>query len=87
VVPEAITALNRALGADNAPHALWDLAERLGAPRSLAQLGLTDDDLTVAAGQTAAEAYPNPRTVTMGGALEVLRAAYAGRSPRPAALA
>jgi maleylacetate reductase len=86
-VPEAITVLNRALGTDNAPHALWELAGRLSAPRSLARLGLTDDDLTVAAGQTAAEAYPNPRTVTMGGALEVLRAAYAGRSPHAVALA
>ncbi|NGO07753.1 maleylacetate reductase [Streptomyces sp. HC44] len=85
-VHEAIAVLNRALRTDNAPHALWDLAGRLGAPRSLAQLGLTDDDLTVAAGQTAAEAYPNPRTVTMGGALEVLRAAYAGQSPRIEAL-
>ncbi|MGI5199885.1 maleylacetate reductase [Streptomyces sp. CA-288835] len=86
-VPEAITVLNRALRTDNAPHALWELAGRLSAPRSLAQLGLTDDDLTVAAGQIAAEAYPNPRTVTMGGALDVLRAAYAGRSPRAVALA
>lgn len=79
--PEAITALERALATDDAPHTLWDLAGRLGAPRSLAELGLTEADLTVAAGQVAGQTYANPREVTVDGALGVLRAAFEGRAP------
>jgi maleylacetate reductase len=79
--PEAIRALDRALGTDNAPLALWTLSGQLGAPRSLAQLGLAEADLTVAAEQVAGQAYANPREVTHEGALAVLRAAFAGDAP------
>ncbi|MEU9878490.1 maleylacetate reductase [Streptomyces phaeochromogenes] len=80
--PEAIGALDRALGTDDAPLALWTLSGQLGAPRSLAQLGLAEADLTVAAEQVAGQAYANPREVTHEGALAVLRTAFAGDSPR-----
>jgi len=70
-----------ALDATDAPSALRDLAERLGAPRSLAELGLKEADLTVAAAQAAGQAYANPREVTAEGALVVLRAAYEGAPP------
>jgi maleylacetate reductase len=81
--PEAMTALGRALDTDDAPHALWRLSDRLGAPRSLAQLGLNEADLTVAAHAAAGQAYPNPRPVTVAGVLDVLRAAYEGDRPQP----
>ncbi|UPZ27738.1 maleylacetate reductase [Streptomyces sp. LRE541] len=81
-VPAAVRALDRALGTDDAPHALWSLAEDLGAPRSLAGLGLTGADLPVAAELVAQQAYANPRPVTTEGALTVLKAAYEGRAPR-----
>ena len=80
--PAAIRALERALGTDNAPRALWALAGRLGAPRSLAALGLAEADLTVAAERVAGQAYANPREVTHEGALAVLKASYAGEDPR-----
>ncbi|MFJ8109097.1 maleylacetate reductase [Streptomyces sp. NPDC096132] len=80
--PEAMAALCRALGTDDAPHALWDLAGRLGAPRSLAELGLKEADLTVAAREATARAYANPRPVTTAGVLDVLKAAYEGDEPR-----
>ncbi|WP_425246487.1 maleylacetate reductase [Streptomyces sp. NEAU-NA10] len=80
--PEAMTALARALDTDDAPQALRELSGRLGAPRSLAELGLTEGDLTVAARAAAGQTYPNPRPVTVPGVLDVLRAAYAGDRPR-----
>jgi maleylacetate reductase len=80
--PRAIAALSRALETDDVPHALRALAVGLGAPRSLAELGLKEADLTVAAAQAATEAYPNPRQVTVNGVLGLLTAAYEGREPR-----
>ncbi|MEU9287670.1 maleylacetate reductase [Streptomyces sp. NPDC048275] len=80
--PQAITALSRALGTDNVPRALRDLAGSLGAPRSLAELGLKEADLAVAAAEAAGQAYPNPREVTANGVLGLLTAAYEGWEPR-----
>ncbi|WP_060886908.1 maleylacetate reductase, partial [Streptomyces caniscabiei] len=79
--PEALAALARALTTDDAPRALWDLSGRLGAPRSLAELGLTEADLATAAAQVTAQAYANPRPITRAGALEILRAAHTGARP------
>ncbi|MFG3019419.1 iron-containing alcohol dehydrogenase [Streptomyces sp. NPDC048254] len=81
-VPEAAAAVGRALGAGDAPAALQELAGRLGAPRSLAELGLKEADLAVAAGQVAGQPYANPRPVSVDDALGVLRAAYEGGSVR-----
>jgi maleylacetate reductase len=82
--PEAATAVARALGAEDAgaaPVALWELAGRLGAPRSLAELGLKESDLATAAAQAVSQAYANPRPVTEDGVLALLRAAYEGTPP------
>jgi maleylacetate reductase len=84
--PDASAAVARALDATDAPRALKALAERLGAPRTLAELGLKEADLAEAAAQTAGQAYANPRSVTAADALAVLRAAYEGGPPEfPAA--
>jgi maleylacetate reductase len=80
-IPEALTVLKRALGTDDPPHALWDLAGRLGAPRSLAELGLQETDLAQAAVQVAGQPYANPRPVTAEGVRAVLQAAFEGRRP------
>ncbi|KOV60421.1 maleylacetate reductase [Streptomyces sp. MMG1121] len=79
--PEALAALRRALGTQDAPRALRDLSVRLGAPRSLAELGVTEGDLSVAAEQVTGQPCANPRPVTAEGVLGVLRAAYEGREP------
>lgn len=81
--PDAADAVARALGAaSDAPTALWELAGRLGAPRSLAELGLTEAQVAVAAAQaTGQQPYANPREVTPEGVLGVLRAAYRGAPP------
>ncbi len=80
--PEAAAAVARALDTDDAPAALQELAGRLGAPRSLAELGLKQTDLAAAAGQIAGQPYANPRPVTTDDALTVLRVAYEGSPVR-----
>ncbi|MER7402713.1 maleylacetate reductase [Streptomyces sp. NPDC000070] len=82
--PHALAVLRRALGTDDPPRALWELAGRLGAPRSLAVLGLAEGDVTPAADRVAGEPYANPRPVTAGEVRAVLRAAYEGGPPEPA---
>ncbi|MBK3580547.1 maleylacetate reductase [Streptomyces sp. MBT65] len=79
--PEAAAAVARALDAEEAPRALWNLARRLDAPRSLAELGLNEGDLATAAAQAVSQAYANPRPVTEDGVLTLLRAAYEGTPP------
>jgi maleylacetate reductase len=83
--PDAAATVARALDSADAPRALWELTGRLGAPRSLAELGLTEDDLAAAAAQATGQAYPNPRAVTVDGVLALLRAAYEGAPPTTAA--
>ncbi|MET7455789.1 maleylacetate reductase [Streptomyces sp. NPDC005574] len=79
--PGAVAALRRALGARDVPGALWELAGSLGAPRSLAELGLRPSDVGAAADQVAAQPYANPRPVTADEVRAVLGAAYEGRPP------
>ncbi|WP_405884492.1 maleylacetate reductase [Streptomyces sp. NBC_01136] len=81
-VPQAIATLSRVLGTDDVPRALRELATGLGAPHSLAELGLKETDLAEAAERTAGQAYPNPREVTKDGVLGILTAAYEGGEPR-----
>ncbi|MBR8638721.1 maleylacetate reductase [Streptomyces tuirus] len=82
-VPRALTVLRRALDAEDVPRALWELAGRLGAPRSLAELGLREGDVTSAANRVAGEPYANPRPMTVDGVRAVLRAAFEGVPPEP----
>jgi maleylacetate reductase len=80
--PEAVTALTRALGgAPDPARALWDLAGRLGAPRSLRELGMAEDDVARIAGLAVAAPCANPRPVTRHGVEQLLRAAWAGEPP------
>ena len=77
-VPDAVAALG--LGADPA-RALWDLAGELGAPRSLAELGMAEADVDVVADQVLASPYANPRPVTRDGVTALLHRARAGEPP------
>jgi maleylacetate reductase len=81
-VPGTVAALRRALGGvDDPARELWALAGRLGAPRSLAELGMAEDDVPRIAEQAVANPYANPRPVTLEGVTALLRAAWAGEPP------
>jgi maleylacetate reductase len=80
--PVAVAALTRALGqVDDPARALWELAGRLGAPRSLAELGMAEEDVPRIAEIAVADPYANPRPVTREGVELLLRAAWAGDPP------
>jgi maleylacetate reductase len=80
--PEAVAALSRALGGVPDPaRAVWELAGRLGAPRSLAELGMAEDDIPRIADLAVANPYANPRPVTRDGVEALLHAAWAGDPP------
>jgi maleylacetate reductase len=63
------------------PAGLWELEGRLGAPRSLRELGMAEDDIDRIAEQVASATFANPRPVTRDGVRDLLRAAWAGTQP------
>jgi maleylacetate reductase len=80
--PEAVAALSRALGGVPDPAlALWDLAGRLGAPRSLKELGMAEADIARIVELATANSYGNPRDITAVGMERLLREAWAGEPP------
>lgn len=84
--PEALTVLGHALGGVRDPaRELQELTVRLGAPRSLAELGMAEADIPRIADQVSAgragETYANPRPVTHQDAVALLHAAWAGEAP------
>jgi alcohol dehydrogenase class IV len=79
---EAMSRVGRALGVSDAPAGLFALGQRLRTPRSLAELGMRQEDLDRAAAIAVERPYPNPRPVTSDGILSILRKAFAGRPPR-----
>ncbi|MGW0580953.1 maleylacetate reductase [Streptomyces sp. NPDC002920] len=80
--PQAVSALSRALGgvADPAKE-LWELAGRLGAPRSLRELGMAESDIPRIVDLAASDPYANPREVTTDGLRGILRQAWIGDPP------
>lgn len=74
--PEAMTRMARALGVPHAPRGLHALVLSLGITTTLADLGLTEDDLERAAGEAAAGAAAHPRPASAGDVRAILRAAW-----------
>ncbi|MDP9177826.1 MAG: maleylacetate reductase [Gemmatimonadota bacterium] len=75
---EAMSRIAGALGASDAPADLFELGRRLPVPRSLAELGIREEDLERAAAIAVERPYPNPRPVTREGVLSILRKAFVG---------
>jgi maleylacetate reductase len=78
---EAMTRVARALGSDSAARGLYDLAASLGAPTSLAALGLGETALDRAADLAVQNPYYNPRPVTRDCIRALLQDAFEGRRP------
>ncbi|HMG52223.1 MAG TPA: maleylacetate reductase [Kofleriaceae bacterium] len=80
--PEAMARISRALGgAGDAAGALYDLAGAVGAPRSLAALGLPRDGLDRAADLAVASPYWNPRPLDRAAIRDLLERAFTGARP------
>lgn len=80
--PAAMSALCRALPGDGPAAArLWTLARELGAPRSLAELGMLESDIDRITNEVMSTSYGNPRPLTAEGVRGLLHAAWAGDRP------
>jgi maleylacetate reductase len=80
-VPSAIAAIGRAIGAHDPARALYDLAGKVGAPRSLAAIGMPAEGIDKAVSLALANPYWNPRPITPEGIRALIIAAYDGRAP------
>ncbi|KRF33775.1 Maleylacetate reductase [Yonghaparkia sp. Soil809] len=77
--PESAAMMARALGADDAVAGLRDLASAIGAPRGLAELGLTREQLTEAIDLVAGRLpIANPRPVDRADVEAILTGAFSG---------
>jgi maleylacetate reductase len=79
--PAAMVRAARALGAQDPARALWELAERIGAPTSLAQVGMDPGRIPEAARLVVETPVTNPRPVDEAAVDELLHAAHAGMLP------
>ncbi len=85
-IPEVMERVAGALGEwgkNGAATGLYDLAERIGAPTALKDIGMKEENLDQAVGLVL-EAVPedNPRPVDEAGVRNILENAYAGRRPK-----
>ena len=79
--PDAMTRIARALSANDAAAGLHALATSLGAPRSLAELGMPADGIAEAAAAAARDPYWNPAPVEEAAIHSLLERAHAGLPP------
>jgi maleylacetate reductase len=86
-VPREMARVAAALGAADAAAGCSDLARRIGAPTSLAALGLAGTDLDRAAELCAGQVTGRPRSAGVGELRALLGAAHAGRPPGAATAA
>jgi len=78
---EAMARAERALGAQPAFQAIYELEAKLGIPMKLSGIGMKEADLERAARIATEAPYPNPRKVEYAPVLELLRNAYEGLRP------
>lgn len=80
--PAARAALQRALNTAELPSvALWELAQQLPIPHSLADLGVRAEQLQAVIDQVLANPYANPAPVTQEGLQNLLDRALTGARP------
>ena len=79
--PEVMQRIARALDGDDAPAALFELGEAVGARMALRELGLREEDLDKAADLAVQNPYWNPRPVERDAIRDLLARAWAGDPP------
>ncbi len=83
-IPEVMERVARALDAEGAAAGLYSLAERIGAPTALKDVGMKEEDIDEAVSLILKVAPENnPRLVDETGVRGILESAYAGRRPEP----
>jgi alcohol dehydrogenase class IV len=79
--PGAVAALSRALGREDPPRALFDLASGLGARLSLRELGMPASGLDATLDLALSNPYWNPRPLEREPLRATLQAAFEGAAP------
>ena len=79
---DAMAKVARAIGKDDAPRGMWDLSKQLGAPMTLAELGMPRDGIARAVELALANPYWNPEPLEAGRLTTLLEGAWEGRPPR-----
>jgi maleylacetate reductase len=80
--PEAMDRIARAMASDDPAGALYDLAQAVGAPLALKDIGMPREGLERAAQLATENPYFNPRPVQYDGILDLLTRAWHGERPR-----
>jgi alcohol dehydrogenase class IV len=81
-IPEVMERVARAIDAQSAAAGLYDLAERIGAPTALKNIGMKEENLNEAISLVLEKAPDdNPRPVDEAGVRAILEGAYSGRRP------
>jgi maleylacetate reductase len=76
--PEAMKRAASAIGAEDAPTAILNLARSVPAPQSLKEIGMKEADLDRAVELAMEKQYPNPRKLDKHSIAIMLEAAYEG---------
>ncbi|WP_394780849.1 maleylacetate reductase [Undibacterium sp.] len=77
----AMQRIAAALGAGNAAQGMFDLAQSLGAPTALRDIGMPESELERCSDIAVQNAYANPRPVEKEAILALLKNAYHGARP------
>jgi len=80
-VPELLAPVAKALNANSAGSGLFEFAQQLAAPTSLAELGMPEHGIDLAAEQAMANPYWNPRRLEHSEIRQLISNAYHGNAP------
>ncbi|MGO7970751.1 maleylacetate reductase [Rhizobium ruizarguesonis] len=80
-IPEVIEKLRDVLGHQDPAVALFELAGRIGAPRSLRAIGMPEHGVDVATERALANPYWNPQPLERDGIRALIARAFAGDAP------
>jgi maleylacetate reductase len=79
--PQAMQSIAKALGAEDAPMALYHLALSNGASVALKDLGMVESDIDRVCQLAMQNQYPNPRPLEQVALRQLLHNAYEGKPP------
>ena len=79
--PDAMARIADAIGMEDAANGMYLLAQSLGAPSSLRELGMLPDDLPRAIDIACSAPYWNPRAIEREALSDLLHAAFYGLAP------
>lgn len=80
-IPDVMTRLMGTLQTEDPAHALFELAQKIGAPTSLKELGMPDDGLDLVVQKAVSNPYWNPRPLEPEGLRSLVRNAFHGHPP------